>query len=573
MALSKTEELRLKEFISSKFEVPLGMIEDDPEWDKKLVEGRSVTEEDLLSALSEYFGVPYVDLRNAEIPLATASAVPKETAESALVIPFELQGSVIKLAMADPTDIQVREQIRFATGRAVQAFVALPFRIKEKLTRIYGKAEGGDFFSKLEREVIEEAELDAIAEEGEVVARAEEVLSLGDLKQLATQAPIVKLVNALIFEALRRNASDIHIEPFEDELRVRFRMDGVLHTFAKYRSSITNAVVARIKVLSGMNIAERRLPQDGQIRARFHDREIDFRVSTVPTVHGEKVVLRILDKSGLRMNLEDLGFEDREYRLFKKAITAPYGMILVTGPTGSGKTTSLYSALLTVNTPEVNIMTVEDPVEYSLYGINQVQVKPSIGLTFASVLRSFLRQDPDIILVGEIRDAETAEIAIQAALTGHLVFSTLHTNDAPSTVTRLVDMGMERFLVSSSVILVIAQRLVRKICPYCKTEHHYPIGLLKSLGFSDEELATLKTYKGAGCKSCDYTGYKGRTALFEIMEITPEIRSAIVTGKTADHIRRLAKEHGMRTLREIGRIKVAKGITTPEEVLRVTRWE
>ena len=307
------------------------------------------------------------------------------------------------------------------------------------------------------------------------------------------------------------------------------------------------------------------------MRARFKGRDIDFRVSTVPTVYGEKVVLRILDKGALKLDLSELGLEDREYNLIEKAIHSPYGMVLVTGPTGSGKTTTLYSSLLKVNKPEVNIMTVEDPVEYNLYGINQVQVNPEIGLTFARALRAFLRQDPDIIMVGEIRDTETAEIAIEAALTGHLVLSTLHTNDAPSTVTRLVDMGVEPFLVSSSVILVVAQRLARRICPYCKEPYVYPEEVLKEVGFTDEEIKGLKTYRGKGCEKCDYTGYKGRVALYEVMEVVPEIRDAIVRGENADRIRDIAKKYGMRTLREIGKIKIAKGITTPEEVLRVTR--
>jgi type IV pilus assembly protein PilB len=470
--------------------------------------------------------------------------------------------------MADPSDVQTRERVRFSTGFKIKPLVALPFRIKEKLQEIYGKAEE-EFFSRLKTEI--EGSAKEETEALEQVSFEQEVLSLDDLKNLASQAPIVKLVNALILEALVKGASDIHIEPFEKELRVRYRIDGVLHVVAKYKPNIKDAVVARIKVLSGLDIAEKRLPQDGRMRARFKGRDIDFRVSTVPTVYGEKVVLRILDKGALKLDLSELGLEDREYNLIEKAIHSPYGMVLVTGPTGSGKTTTLYSSLLKVNKPEVNIMTVEDPVEYNLYGINQVQVNPEIGLTFARALRAFLRQDPDIIMVGEIRDTETAEIAIEAALTGHLVLSTLHTNDAPSTVTRLVDMGVEPFLVSSSVILVVAQRLARRICPYCKEPYVYPEEVLKEVGFTDEEIKGLKTYRGKGCEKCDYTGYKGRVALYEVMEVVPEIRDAIVRGENADRIRDIAKKYGMRTLREIGKIKIAKGITTPEEVLRVTR--
>jgi len=563
----RSDERKLKEFIADRLGLPLQLLKGE-EWEKELIEKKIVSEEKLLSLLSEFFGVPYVDLRSVEIPPEVVKTVPRVTAEKQLVLPVEKKGPVLSLAMADPSDVQTRERVRFSTGFKIKPLVALPFRIKEKLQEVYGKAEE-EFFSRLKTEI------ESSAKEGpetlEQISVSQGVLSLDDLKSLASQAPIVKLVNALILEALRKGASDVHIEPFEKELRVRYRIDGVLHVVAKYQPDIKDAVVARIKVLSGLDIAEKRLPQDGRMRARFKGRDIDFRVSTVPTVYGEKVVLRILDKGALKLDLSELGLEDREYNLIEKAIHSPYGMVLVTGPTGSGKTTTLYSSLLKVNKPEVNIMTVEDPVEYNLYGINQVQVNPEIGLTFARALRAFLRQDPDIIMVGEIRDTETAEIAIEAALTGHLVLSTLHTNDAPSTVTRLVDMGVEPFLVSSSVILVVAQRLARRICPYCKEPYVYPEEVLKEVGFTDEEIKGLKTYRGKGCEKCDYTGYKGRVALYEVMEVVPEIRDAIVRGENADRIRDIAKKYGMRTLREIGKIKIAKGITTPEEVLRVTR--
>ncbi len=563
------DEQKLWEFISQKFNLPLDFFKREKDWQKALVESGKVTEEQLLAVLSEFFDVPYVDLREVNIPEELVKIIPRDTAEKTLIVPFARSGPTLKVAMKDPSDVQVREKIRFNTGYRIQPFVALDFRIKEKLEEIYGKAEE-EFFSRITQEIFQESPKEEIPELQDVISKSQ-VLSLDDLKQLATQAPVVKLVNAIILEALKRGASDIHVEPFEKELRIRYRIDGVLHVVARYQPEIKDAVVARFKVLSNMDIAEKRLPQDGRMRARFKGRDIDFRVSTVPTIYGEKVVLRILDKGGLKLDLSELGLEDREYELLKKAIFSPYGMVLVTGPTGSGKTTTLYSSLLTVNTPEVNIMTVEDPVEYNLYGINQVQVKPEIGLTFARALRAFLRQDPDIIMVGEIRDTETAEIAIEAALTGHLVFSTLHTNDAPSTVTRLIDMGIENFLVSSSIILVIAQRLARRICPYCKEEFAYPKEVLKEVGFSDEEILSLKTYRGKGCEKCDYTGYKGRVALYEVMEMVSEIRDAVVKGKNADEIRKLAVKHGMRTLREVGKIKVSKGVTTPEEVLRVTR--
>ena len=565
--MQKLDELELKEFVSERIDIPFEKLKDREDWQKWLVESKIVTEEKLLSLLSEFFKVPYVDLRTVVVDGSIVRIVPRDTAEKNVIFPFEKSGPNLKLAMRDPSDIQLREKIRFTTGFKVLPFVALDFRIKEKLEEFYGKIEE-EFFSKLTQEIVETKEGDRELEE---IVTKSQVVSLDDLKSLATQAPIVKLVNALILEALKKGASDIHVEPFENELRVRYRIDGVLHVVAKYSVDIKDAVVARFKVLSNMDIAEKRLPQDGRMRARFKGRDIDFRVSTVPTIYGEKVVLRILDKGGLKLDLSELGLEEREYSLLKKAIFSPYGMVLVTGPTGSGKTTTLYSSLLTVNTPEVNIMTVEDPVEYNLYGINQVQVKPEIGLTFAKALRAFLRQDPDIIMVGEIRDAETAEIAIEAALTGHLVFSTLHTNDAPSTVTRLIDMGIENFLVSSSIILVVAQRLARKICPYCKEEFRYPPEVLKEVGFKDEEIPYLKTFRGRGCEKCDYTGYKGRVALYEVMEMVPEIRDAVVKGKNADEIRKIALRNGMRTLRDVGKIKIAKGVTTPEEVLRVTR--
>ncbi|WP_297446224.1 GspE/PulE family protein, partial [Desulfurobacterium sp.] len=383
-----------------------------------------------------------------------------------------------------------------------------------------------------------------------------------------------KLFKLIIAEAINKKASDIHIEPFENYVRIRYRIDGILQVpkgLDRLPVQLKNQLTTKFKLAAGMNIAEKRVPQDGRIRVELKDRVIDFRVSCLPVIHGEKIVLRMLDKSNLQLELEKLGFEDREYNLITKAIRQPYGMILVTGPTGSGKTTTLYSCLMKVNSPQVNITTAEDPVEYSIEGINQVQINPQVGLTFAEALRAFLRQDPDIILVGEIRDKETAEIGIESALTGHLVLSTLHTNDSVAAITRLEDMGIEKFLISSSVILVVAQRLARKICPKCKKPYQYPEEALKEVGFSEKEIPYLKTYKGKGCDYCNGTGYKGRVALYEVFEITPEIKDMIVRGKSEEEIRKKAVENGLRTLREIGKIKIAKGVTTPEEVLRVTR--
>ncbi|MEO2068118.1 MAG: type IV-A pilus assembly ATPase PilB [Desulfurobacteriaceae bacterium] len=566
--LSKADEAKLRDFIVSQLNLPRTLVDGKEDWIKAILDANAATEEELLELLSKFFKVPAVDLRKVQISSDVIKIVPRATAEKFLLIPFGKSGPILKVAMSDPSDIQTREKIRFSTGHRVQPYVAIPFRIKEKLQEVYGEAEE-EVFSSLSEELLKKDLSKEI--EAETVPHEENVVSLDNIKALATQAPIVRLVNAIIAEALRRGTSDIHIEPFEKELRVRYRIDGILQVVGKYPPEIKEAVAARFKVMSNLDIAEKRLPQDGRMRVKFKGRDIDFRVSTVPTVFGEKIVLRVLDKGNLRLDLTQLGLEEREFNLLVKAIKSPYGMILVTGPTGSGKTTTLYSSLLTINTPEVNIMTAEDPVEYNLYGINQVQVRHDIGLDFARVLRAFLRQDPDVIMVGEIRDKETAEIAIESALTGHLVISTLHTNDAPSTVTRLVDMGIEHFLISSSLILVVAQRLARKICPKCKEPYQYPPEVLREVGFSEEEILKIQTYKGKGCDHCGGSGYKGRVALYEVLEMTPKLREAVIKGKNTDELREIARAEGMRTLREIGLIKIAKGVTTPEEVLRVTR--
>ena len=536
---------------------------------EQLVKSNLIDENRLLDILSEVYNVPAIDLKETKPAADVVKLIPQSTAEKNMIIPIGRIGPNLKLAMSDPSDLQTIERLRFSTGFKIEPYVALPFRIKNKLEEVYGRIEE-DFFSKLKQELLTDKEAEA-EELEETTPTKETVVSLDNLKQLATQAPIVKLVNAVVLEALKREASDIHIEPFEKELRIRYRIDGVLHIAGKYSPEIKDAVSARFKVLSNLDIAEKRLPQDGRMSVKYKGRKIDFRVSTLPTIFGEKIVLRVLDKGNLQLDLSKLGLEDREYNLLKKAIKAPYGMVLVTGPTGSGKTTTLYSSLLTVNTPEVNIMTAEDPVEYNLYGINQVHIKHEIGLDFARALRAFLRQDPDVIMVGEIRDKETAQISIESALTGHLVFSTLHTNDAPSTVTRLVDMGIESFLVSSSVLIVVAQRLARRICSHCKEPYKYPIEVLLEVGFSEEEAKNTKTFKGKGCDYCNGSGYKGRAGLYEVLEMSFKVRDAILKGKTSDDIRQIAKLEGMRTLRDIGRIKIANGDTTPEEVLRVTR--
>jgi type IV pilus assembly protein PilB len=385
------------------------------------------------------------------------------------------------------------------------------------------------------------------------------------------EEPIVKLVNGILINAIKGGASDIHIEPYETTLRVRYRVDGVLFNAMNLPLRIKNPITSRLKIMSKLDIAERRLPQDGRIKLRLgRKKEIDFRVSVLPCLFGEKTVLRILDKGNLQVDLTKLGFEEEALKKFMDVLEKPYGMIMVTGPTGSGKTTTLYSALSYLNKPGINIMTAEDPVEYNFLGMNQVQMKEEIGLTFASALRAFLRQSPDIILVGEIRDFETAEIAVKAALTGHLVLSTLHTNDAPSSISRLLNMGIEPFLVSASIILIAAQRLARKICPQCKQEEKVPIQTLIQLGFSEEEAGTVKVYKGKGCPHCNNSGYKGRLALYEIMPIGPEIKEMVLEGASADELKKTAMRMGMKSLRQSGLTKVKEGITSLEEVMRVT---
>ena len=521
-----------------------------------LLELGYIEEEELAGFLSQQLGIPSIVLKKTKIPDEMLKLLPPDYMKKHLVVPVEKRGSTLVVAMVDPTDQGVINEISFITGLRVEPVVAPEKSIREFLEeRLGGELEIEKLIPKEMLE--EEEEIEFVEEKKEEEEEVEE-------------APIVKFVNYIIMDALKKRASDIHIEPYEDFLRIRFRIDGVLHEVMNPPLKIKNALVSRIKIMSNLNIAEKRLPQDGRFKLKIKDREVDFRVSTLPTIYGEKVVIRILDKEGLKWNLSELGFEEDQLNLFRKAIRMPYGMVLVTGPTGSGKTTTLYSAILELNKTDVNISTVEDPVEYNLPGINQVQVNESIGLTFASALRSFLRQDPDIIMVGEIRDLETAEISVKAALTGHLVFSTLHTNDAPSTVERLVDMGVEPFLVASSVNLVMAQRLVRVICENCKEEVKPDPALVEEVGIDPKE---FRFFKGKGCKECNNTGYRGRIGIYELMEITPEIREAIIKRESSSVIREIARKNGMRTLRESGLLKVKRGITTLEEVIRTTAIE
>jgi type IV pilus assembly protein PilB len=401
-----------------------------------------------------------------------------------------------------------------------------------------------------------------------------EEIDVASLERQGGEAPVIRLVNVVLMSAISKGASDIHIEPYEKEYRIRYRIDGILYNIMSPPMKFRDAIASRVKIMAKLDIAEKRLPQDGRIKIRFndngHSREIDFRVSVLPTLFGEKIVMRLLDKTKLMLDMTKLGFEDESLKKLEVAINKPWGMVLVTGPTGSGKTNTLYSSISKINTPETNIMTAEDPVEFNLHGVNQVQVRENIGLNFAAALRSFLRQDPNIILVGEIRDFETAEIAVKAALTGHLVLSTLHTNDAPSTINRLMNMGIEPFLVASSLNLVCAQRLVRRVCANCKVADDVPPKALEQIGFSAEDARTVKAYKGTGCDRCNKTGYKGRVGLYEVMEITDELRELILVGASALELRRKAVEEGMITLRGSGLRKISAGMTSIEEVLRET---
>ncbi|MDH3493223.1 MAG: type IV-A pilus assembly ATPase PilB, partial [Acidobacteriota bacterium] len=456
-------------------------------------------------------------------------------------------------------------------------------KITEKLSRKNGLNGRNGAVRVAADESINQADLDvsldqfafehAEHEEFEVVEENDEI-DLAELAKASEDAPVVRLVNVLLVDSLRRGASDIHVEPYEKDFRIRFRIDGLLYDVMHPPMKMRDALISRLKIMAKLDISEKRLPQDGRIKIKVkidnRSRELDFRVSTLPTLFGEKVVLRLLDKEKLMLDMTKLGFEEGSLEMFKRNIDKPYGMVLVTGPTGSGKTNTLYSALQSLNTSDTNIMTAEDPVEFNLKGINQVQMKEQIGLNFAAALRSFLRQDPNIVLVGEIRDFETAEIAIKAALTGHLVLSTLHTNDAPSTVSRMVNMGIEPFLVATSVNLIQAQRLIRRICNECKEEHELPPEGLVEIGFSEDEAGELKLYKGKGCDRCNNTGYKGRVGLFEVMEMTDELRELVIIGASSIEIRKKAIETGMLSLRESGLSKLREGITTIEEVVKET---
>ncbi|MBI5050576.1 MAG: type IV-A pilus assembly ATPase PilB [Nitrospirae bacterium] len=524
-----------------------------------------LSEDALVKFLSKQFGVTAISLSDSKIDPSVAKFIPAEIAEKYQIFPLARNGSTLTIAMVDPSNIYAIDDIKFVTGYNVEPVIAAESAVKDAIGKYYGKTDA--FQSAMDTLKKSESDLMEFVQEA---TEKEEEIDTGELKEAVEEAPVVKLANLILGEAIVRGASDIHIEPYEKKLRIRYRVDGVLYDVIQPPLKLRAALSSRIKIMSELDIAERRLPQDGRIKLRTKDKEVDLRISTLPTIFGEKIVMRILDKSNLYLDLTKLGFEKEAMEDVNEAIHAPFGMVLVTGPTGSGKSTTLYSALSTINTEDVNIMTAEDPVEYNLMGINQVQVKEDIGLTFAAALRSFLRQDPDIIMVGEIRDFETAEIGVKAALTGHLVLSTLHTNDAPSTISRLLNMGIEPFLVSASVILILAQRLCRKLCQQCKEEEKVPIPALMNIGFQEEEANTIKCYKGKGCPACTDTGYKGRIALYEVMPVKEELKELILQGASASEIKRTAVKLGMRTLRMSGLTKIKEGITSIEEVLRVT---
>ena len=528
-----------------------------------LVKFSYLPEQTLLQFLSKQYGVQAIDLSKAEIDSSVIKLIPTEVVQKYNVIPIRRVGSVITIAMMDPSNIFAIDDIKFMTGYDVDVVVASESAIVAAMAKYY------DTSAMNLQQVLKS--MDVGEESVDIVeADTEEQVDLRELKEAVEEAPVVKLVNLILSDAIKKGASDIHIEAYEKKFRVRHRIDGVLYEVMNPPMKLRAALTSRLKIMAELDIAERRLPQDGRIKLKMKDREIDLRVSTLPCLFGEKVVLRILDKGALSFDLRKLGFEQKAMDDLMKAVHAPYGMVLVTGPTGSGKSTTLYAALQQINEIGINIMTAEDPVEYNLYGVNQVQMKEEIGLNFAAALRSFLRQDPDVVLVGEIRDYETAEIAVKAALTGHLVLSTLHTNDAPSTVTRLLNMGVEPFLVASSVILIIAQRLVRRICPECKKEEKASPSVLVDLGFSPQEAESIVFYKGSGCPNCNNTGYRGRIALYEVLSVDDEIRGLILEGASATEIKKKAVASGMKTLRLSGLTKLKEGLTTIEEILRTT---
>src|ERR1043165_8973324 len=526
-----------------------------------------LSDEDVTNFLSRQYGVPAINLSYFEIDPSVVKLIPFETAKRYQILPLSRVGASLTIAMVDPTNVFAMDDIKFMTGFNIEPVVASESSILEGIEKAYGTSKEEDLEQVMQSMTeMDEADVELQAEQQEI--------GLADLEKAADEAPIVKLVNLVLTDAVKRGASDIHIEPYEKEFRVRFRIDGVLQSIMSPPQKLKDAITSRLKIMAKLDISEKRLPQDGRIMLKMavggRKKQLDFRVSTLPTLWGEKIVLRLLDKENLRLDMTKLGFEPESLVKFEKAILKPYGMVLVTGPTGSGKTNTLYSSISRLNQPDTNIMTAEDPVEFQLQGVNQVQMKEQIGLNFAAALRAFLRQDPNIILVGEIRDFETAEIAIKAALTGHLVLSTLHTNGAPETISRLMNMGIEPFLVATSVNLICAQRLIRRVCVECREEVQLSEQALLDAGYEKAELPNVHIFKGKGCGTCNNTGYKGRCGLYEVMEVTDELRELILVGASALELKKKAIELGMITLRRSGLIKAMTGQTSLEEVARET---
>ena len=515
-----------------------------------------IEETEVTKMLARQYRMPAVDLSRFEVDPKILKLLPPDIATKHTVLPLKREGRTLTVAIADPNNVAAIEDIKFITRCDVFPVIAGEYTLRNAIDRYYQQSDAQ--LQSLLKSVEAAEDLEVVEEEQDEDVKAQD---------LADDAPVVKLINGLLTDAVKRGASDVHIEPFEHEMRVRYRVDGALHEVMKPPVKMRAALTSRVKIMAQLNIAERRVPQDGRIKLKMGPRVIDFRVSTLPVLFGEKIVLRILDKGNLTLDLKTFGFEPKSEADLLKAILNPYGMVLVTGPTGSGKTTTLYSALSRINQIDVNIMTAEDPVEYNLLGINQVLVRNEVGMTFAAALKAFLRQDPNIIMVGEIRDLETGSIAIKAALTGHLVLSTLHTNDAPSTITRMVDMGIEPFNVASAVNLIVAQRLVRRICASCKQQHDYTTEEMHAFGIDKKE---GPFFKGAGCDTCNATGYKGRQGLYEVMALSSPLRRGILKGASTEELRDLAVSEGMLTLRMDGMVKVKKGITTLEEVIKET---
>src|SRR5512145_238739 len=527
-----------------------------------------ISEEQLIGFLSRQYGIPSITLSNLDVDADTLRLVPVTIARKYDVLPVKRINTTLTLAMADPTNVFALDDIAFSTNLQILPVVAPQAAIRKAIDQLYEtvSVSSSPSMTDMMSELAQDVSNVEVIEDDEATA----AVNSFELKESADEAPVVRLVNMVLVDAIRKGASDLHWEPYEKTFRIRFRIDGVLHEMLSPPKRLEPAIISRLKIMSNLDISERRLPQDGRIKLRYGSREVDLRVSILPTIFGEKAVLRILDKEALQLDMTKLGFDPWSFEKFNHAIHQPYGMVLITGPTGSGKTTTLYSAISTINSPEHNIMTAEDPVEYNLKGVNQVQVNEGIGRTFAGVLRSFLRQDPDVILVGETRDLETAQISIRAALTGHLVFTTLHTNDCPSTVARLVDMGVQPFLLSSALLLILAQRLGRRICKDCKEPIQGHEDDLVPYGHVSQGRGQVKFFKGKGCQTCNFTGMKGRVAIYEVMPISEPLRDMILKSASTADLREQAQKDGMKTLRQSGLLKVLEGTTTVEEILRVT---